>query len=75
MDFQDTPEQAEWRNEVRTFIENERPPEYDPDKGMQGGEDGPPRNAAWYKRWTGNWPSGVGSRRPGRRSTAARTSA
>ena len=53
MDFQDTPEQAAWREEVRTFIENERPPEYDPDKGMQGGEEGPPRNAAWYKRWTG----------------------
>ncbi len=51
MDFQDTPEQAAWREEVRAFIENERPQEYDPDKGMQGGEGGPPRDAPWYKRW------------------------
>jgi len=50
MDFQDTPEQAAWRQEVRTFIESERPSEYDPDRGMQG-EEGPPRNEAWYKRW------------------------
>ena len=51
MDFQDTPEQAAWRQEVRTFIENERPREYDPDKGMQGGEERAPRNAPWFKRW------------------------
>ncbi len=53
MDFQDTPEQAAWRDEVRTFIENERPREYDPDKGMQGGEERAPRDAPWYKRWQG----------------------
>ena len=53
MDFQDTPEQAAFREEVRTFIENERPREYDPDKGMQGGEERAPRDAPWYKRWQG----------------------
>ncbi len=53
MDFQDTPEQAAFREEVRTFIENERPREYDPDKGMQGGEERAPRDAPWFKRWQG----------------------
>ena len=53
MDFQDTPDQAAWREEVRTFIENERPREYDPDKGMQGGEERAPREAPWFKRWQG----------------------
>ena len=51
MDFQDTPEQALWRDEVRAFVERERPREYDPDKGMMGGEEGPPRDEPWYKRW------------------------
>ncbi|GMV84878.1 MAG: acyl-CoA dehydrogenase [Dehalococcoidia bacterium] len=31
MDFRDTPEQAAWRNEVRTFLETEKP-QFDPDE-------------------------------------------
>ncbi len=49
MDFQDTPQQATWRTEVRTFIENERPAEYDADR--MAGEGGPAREAPWYVRW------------------------
>jgi alkylation response protein AidB-like acyl-CoA dehydrogenase len=31
LDFRDTPEQAAWRNEVRTFLETEKP-QFDPDE-------------------------------------------
>ncbi|PWB45669.1 MAG: hypothetical protein C3F10_05070 [Dehalococcoidia bacterium] len=47
MDFRDTPEQATWRNEVRTFLETEKPkidPEMNPMEAMR-------RGGGFMKEW------------------------
>ncbi|MCL4243337.1 MAG: acyl-CoA dehydrogenase family protein [Dehalococcoidia bacterium] len=47
MDFRDTPEQATWRNEVRTFLETEKPkidPEANPMEAMR-------RGGGFMKEW------------------------
>ena len=49
MDFRDTPQEAAWRDEIRTFLEREKPEPID-DVGapMQRGKD--PRLDAWRKK-------------------------
>ncbi|GAB4330832.1 MAG: acyl-CoA dehydrogenase family protein [Dehalococcoidia bacterium] len=50
MDFRDSPEQAAWRNEVRTFIEKERPTRYDADAPPEQ-QQRQLRGEAWMKEW------------------------
>ncbi len=49
MEFRDTPKQTSWREEVRGFIKDNRPPEYDPDT-IRG--EGPARDAPWFRAWS-----------------------
>jgi alkylation response protein AidB-like acyl-CoA dehydrogenase len=47
MEFRDTPSQAEWRTEVRTFLKNEKPPQLPAD----GSFEGTPDNESAMKKW------------------------
>ena len=48
MDFHDSPEQATWRNEVRSFIESEQPERDEAPLMMERGRN--PRLAAWREK-------------------------
>ena len=68
MDFRDSPDQAAWRSEVRTFLEKEKP-KVDPEANMM--ELARDRNAVpeeWREKLAAR---GLDRPRTGRRSTAA----
>ena len=51
MDFRDTPEQATWRNEVRTFLETEKPKVDGEAAMMEMMQRGRAGGATWMKEW------------------------
>ena len=64
MNYNDTPEEAAFRAEVRSFIETEAPKNMARGEGFGGAGEG-------WKAWSRSSPTATGSRRHGRRSTAA----
>ena len=51
MDFRDTPDQAAWRQEVRTFLENERPKVDGEAAMMEMMQRGRAGGSSWMKEW------------------------